>query len=423
MNLHDLPIRYAKTSARSLGMGGAAIAILGEPTLVSTNPAGLALFSFPAASLGQNFVRRKTPIPSHSCEDGASFFNHTQTTTEQTLVNVIVPAGRLKFAVFRETLLDLELNFESTSVLNFSADFDPFELLRTNAPSRRNTTSLEVVENAFAVGFSAFKNLYFGASLRLVKMEFSLLEQDYFASDFSPDAASNCIRHRFAPENFYLQRSVDARRWLNGGNVGALWRIRKSLSLGAYYTHRPGADVSTKIFLPAFHFAAAPQVSFPAAEDSLNWTFNLPDDFGFGFSWQKPNRLSLNFDLVRLFYRDFSAETIRAGASPDLDLDNQWQFRLGGEFISAKKRKLLFLPYEIQSLHLRAGYFNEPPSRLRSIVELEKDALGRTGQSHVLTAGFGVAFRSQGSGFRLDAGASYSSEELRILLSGVISIF
>lgn len=447
LHLSSFRIQYAATGARPLAMGGATIAISDEPTAISVNPAGLAQFVFPAASLGHRF-RHTTYTDRGSTCSGPVDVRTTDFVNDQTLVNVIVPAKILKLAVFREVVLDEQYTlFTPGSVAAPGPGTGAMDFLRRQVPARNTQFALDAVDNAVAAGAAIGRWLNVGASFRLTGLELRLIEDEYVAHDLLRAEAGACVPQAPTPENWYLQRRIEAKKWAAGFNAGILFKPHKALSAGLMFTHRPAFHLDLVSLQPAFALAQpdpAVTAPIPAAHDTSAFAFNLPDVLGIGLSYRVHKRLHLAADLQRIFYTETEQDLRASGTAlldliqdnnpvtgadpdgePDFTLADQWQFRTGVEFeITPRTHRLAVIPYEIQSLHLRAGYFSQPAGRFQPRVPDAglRNSFPRVRSSHFFTVGLGAVVKVQNSRVRIDTALSYGRNRVEVLVSGAVFI-
>ncbi|MFQ5627661.1 MAG: OmpP1/FadL family transporter [bacterium] len=449
-NLRNLSVAYLTSSARALAMGGVAIAATGEPTTISANPAGLAQFQFPAASLGHRFRNVNHSEPGASCEQGNITIENEDFVNDQTMVNVIIPTRFVKVAVFREVVVDKRFSIVAPQILQFSSiDQQPAEVLQQNFPARQTQLKFDVIDNAFAMAFRLSNSLHFGAAFRLTGFEYHLSEQEYFASDHTLNTNQDCLQNRLQAENLYLIRSVDESEWRPGISAGLLYKINKQLTSGFTYLIRPQFDLDINIIAPAYSVRGQdnnPSVAFPAFIESEKIACDLPDVIGFGLSYRDFKRLTTGVDLQYIRYSkiahalsdnksngernliqdDNTLTNADPDGAPDMVISDGWQFSAGVEYgITPKSKKLPFLSYNIQSLHVRAGYLRQPSGVMyaNEVNSQLRHAFPKEKAVDFFTLGLGTVLGVQSSRVRVDIAFSYSSEIIETMVSGAIFIF
>lgn len=449
-NIRNLSVSYLTSSARALAMGGAAIAITGEPTTISVNPAGLAQFQFPAASLGHRFRKVNHIAPAANCEQGNINIKAEDFVNDQTMVNVIIPTRYVKLAVFREVVVDKRLSIVAPQVLQYSsANQQPSEVLRQSFPTRQTQLKFGVVDNAFALAFRMSNSLHFGAAFRLTGLDFRLSEQEYFESRQTLNTNQTCLQNRLHAENLYLIRSVDVNKWRPGVSAGLLLKMHKRLTFGFTYLIRPQFDLEMDIIAPAYSLYGQGNnalATFPAFIDSARITFDLPDVLGVGLSYRDSKRLTAGLDLQYIHYSEIAQALSGAhgygvrnliqddnpltnadpDGAPDMVISDGLQISAGIEYgITPKSKKLPFLSYKIQSLHIRAGYLRQPGGTMyaNEANPQFRHLFPRQKATDFVTLGLGAVMEVQSSRVRVDVAFSYSSESIETMVSGAIFVF
>jgi len=347
-------------------------------------------------------------------------------------------------------VIDERLSTVSPQVLQGSPETMPdIEILQRNFPTRQTQLKFDVVDNAFAIAFRLSNSLHFGATFRLTGFEYRLNEQEYFASNLSGETEHLCTDNSLQADNLYLIRSVDESKWRPGMSAGLLLKISNRLTSGFTLLRRPAFDLATDILAPAYSLTVdtnGTAIAFPALRENAKITFDLPDVYGFGFSYRDFKRLTVGIDVSYVRYTEMlhalsdggdrrtenliQDDSFATAADPDgiadLTISDGWQFSAGIEYgITPKSRKLPFLQYKIQSLHLRAGYLRQPGGVLyaNQANPSFRRFFPRQKSTNFFTVGLGTLVEVQSSRVRVDVAFSYSAESIEAMVSGAIFVF
>lgn len=431
-NLRNLRIHFIIPAARPLAMGGTAIALPNDPTSATVNPAGLILFARPAISSSTQFTIRSTREPSFSCNglpgqersinDGDFFW-------DQTLFSAIFRLGRLHFSTFRETVYDNRVSAITQQPLMVGTENQTAAILQANFPSRNTLQKTQIIDNGLSLAFGLGSKLFFGASLRITRFEYTLLEKQYFSSNF-PDNAPGCYENTLTRENLYLIQDVDEKEWGLGFNLGLLSPLSDKLTVGLTANFRPSFDLEVRTTFPAFAVNRGGRIDAfenHRPDSLLSLVYDIPDSYGLGIAYKPSRKLNLNLDLIYIIYSEFLPDRAHlrnliqddgpAGGGdpdgePDLILSNQLEFRIGLEYMFRPDGKRARFP-------LRLGYYYDPahiihaPSREDYIRENFPKG---TGDHHHLTAGAGIF---SGERLRFDGAVDLSRRSLVIIGSSV----
>lgn len=431
-NLRNLRIHFIIPAARPLAMGGTAIALPNDPTSATVNPAGLILFARPAISSSTQFTIRSTREPSFSCTDipgKERYIDDGDFFWDQTLFSAIFRLGRLHFSTFRETVYDSRISAITQQPLQVGANNETAAILQANFPSRNTAQKTQIIDNGLSLAFGLGGKLSFGASLRITRFEYTLLERQYFAAAF-PDNAPGCYENALNRDNLYLIQDVDEKQWGLGFSLGLLKPLGERLTVGLTANFRPSFDLEVRTTFPDFAVDRGNRVDeFESRRpDSLfSLAYDIPDAYGLGIACKPARSVNLNLDLIYILYREFLPERAElrnliqddgpAGGGdpdgePDLTLSNQLEFRIGLEYMFRPDGRRARFP-------LRLGYYYDPahiihaPSREDYIRENFPKG---TGDHHHITAGAGIF---SGERLRFDGAVDLSRRSLVIIGSSV----
>ncbi|MEZ4765489.1 MAG: hypothetical protein R3C26_20605, partial [Calditrichia bacterium] len=202
-------IRFSSSipAARSLAMGGGAIALPDDPSAVTINPAGLGIFSRPALSATTRYLYfTDAETAYHPAEN-----IEPDKILDQTLISALVVWKNIRFGSFRETIYDQRVLFTSPQQFVVYPGETSTNLLRRNFPSREIIARTQLVENGLSVGFRIGLQFTAGILLRLTRLEYGLTDRQYFPRDISSAAPGSTISSDFSTGNLYATQTIDER--------------------------------------------------------------------------------------------------------------------------------------------------------------------------------------------------------------------
>jgi long-subunit fatty acid transport protein len=375
---------FTNPGARSLGMGGAFVAVADDATAAVANPAGLVILQRPELSAEVKFTRfHNTYRPfSNTEEEGARNVFHSRDFDDNVVTpsffSFVYPTERLVVAAFVRELVNFKSTIESPGV--FFADPSTGDLVRF-LPFR---TKLRIEALDFGLG----------GGLHLEKTH-PLLPNIGASVEFSIGRIrSDLDRFDFGGARIATE-TVDGTDIGIGFTVGALWRPVRNLAIGAVHRRGPRYDMSGTAT-----FVGGDTVTFP-------FGFKVPDVSAVGASYRFFDRLTIGFEATYVQYsqlvKNFQA-IFADSIATKYRVDDALELHLGGEYI--------FFVGNIP-LAVRAGFFTDPDHTIRytggahDTSEAGERVLYQRGKDHYHgTAGFGVVLRP---GFQIDFAANYST--------------
>ncbi len=266
--------------ARSLGLGGAFVALADDATAAFANPAGLVQLLRPEIS-AELRAWNQADAPGSISPSGIGF------------ASFVWPRERWSLAVYGQTLASLEqplgLTLETGGEPGSTA-FNPW------------FTVLDLVNLGFSAAWSATEELSFGLGVSAKRGSFT-------ASGFSLDLGSGPFQ--------LWERSVHDSASSTGWIGGVLWSPTSSWSLGAAY--RSGATLG---------FDLTPVGIDPAATSDLE--ARIPDVAAVGASWRSASgRLLVSVEWERLNSPTAVRSRLHLGGEWILDATPLMGLRLG----------------------------------------------------------------------------------------------
>ena len=384
---------FNNPGARSLGMGGAFVAVADDATAVIANPAGLVILQRPELSAEVKFTRFSNTINafSNTPAEGATNTLHARDFDDSVVTpsffSFVYPAERLVVAAFIREQINYESSFQTEGIfLNDPAGGGVVRLL----PVR---SELEI--RALNLGLAAGINLEkehpmlpnIGASL-----EFSIGRIRSRLDRFGTQGFSG------PPDftNLISTETVDGTDIGIGFNIGALWHPMKDLGVGVVYRRGPRYDTQQTINVVG------------GSSTVLDFGFKVPDVSAAGVSYRFFERLTVAFEATYIQYsqlvKNFQVPLADSVATK-YKVDDALELHLGAEYVFFVKG----IP-----LAARAGFYTNPDHKIRytggqhDASEAAERLLYAGGKDRYHgTAGLGIV---PFPGFQIDFAGNYSKD-------------
>lgn len=401
---------FSNPGARSLGLGGAFVALADDATAAFANPAGLVQLVESEVSLEGRYWSYSTAFTQGGRIDGQPtgigidtdvglrIARSHQDVSGVSFLSLVYPRERWSFAVYRHQLA----NFEFASQTNglFRETGPPYPPgVTSRSLDVRATTNFEVLGWGVAGAYRVSDELSLGLGLT------------YFDGEVSSELASFLFDspERFFFENSYLPQSLvatvdwsidDTDLGLTGG---FLWRISERWRAGGFYREGPELQlVGTASRGPAWPLIF-PDASEPGADST---PIRLPDVYGLGVAYRSTDgTLALAVEWDRIEYSTIiDSLTIEANVM----IEDGDELHVGGEYVFVRTSPVVAL---------RAGAWLDPDHRSVSTSEGRVDrALFRPGDDELhWSFGLGLAFTR----LQLDLAADLSDTVDTVSLSTI----
>lgn len=384
-----LQLSFSDPGARSMGFGGAFVALADDATAALANPAGLTQLIRPEFSIEARRWTYTTPytvggrvegLPSGNGLDSTAGLRTAKSKHDATglsFLSFAYPVGKWSFAFYRHEYADLEFSGATQGLYGGGTD-----CCQSRLWDNQWTSDVEIVSygasaayrihDRFDVGLGA---VYFDALLDANVAEY-LWDEDTPEAFIAPNS--------YLPEQLVRSEDlfVDDTDW--AVNVGFLWRPTESLRVGGVYRQGFEVDIGARVF-------AGQAVDFGVPPGELigelsGVSVEFPDIYGLGVAYRRPDgRLTVSFQWDRVKYSNI----------PDsLELDDQTiddadELHLGAEYVFLDSTPILAV---------RFGAWYDPDHQMRPIIDDPwLDALTLNGEDEIhYTAGLGLVMeRSQ----------------------------
>jgi hypothetical protein len=400
-----LELGYSNPGARSLGFGGAFVALADDATAAYANPAGLVQLTRPEISIEGRLWSYKTPYVFGGRASGTPTGIGIDTTPDLrwrestadfsglSFLSYVYPLKKWSLALYRHQLARFASAFATNGLFAEGSTY-----LETDRwIDRPGSTDLSVVSWAF----SAARRITDAFSLGLT-VAYHDVDMDLETTAYLPD--DDTLAAFFAPSSYLPERSA----WRTSTQVhdsnteatlGFFWRTSERWSLGGFL--RTGFGVSGR-------WDGWPGPA-STADDRRDWHFTgnweFPPVFGLGTAYNtRDGRVTLSFEW------DYVAYSAIFEGDPDETIPDANELHLGGEYVFLQSRPLIAL---------RLGVWLDPDHRVQSTIDDDLfSAVLSPGSDNVHYAfGFGAAFKR----FQIDLAADFSDLRDTVSLSAIFS--
>jgi long-chain fatty acid transport protein len=407
-----LEFSFSNPGARSMGLGGAFVALADDATAAFANPAGLVQLLRPEVSLELRWRDYETPyteggrvagVPSGhgiDSDDGIRTAYSNETTSGVSFLSFVYPGSKWSLAIYRHQLADFSIATEINGLFGITPQGGD-----RRYEDQWTVTDLEIV----GTGVSGAYRLSDRFSLGLGVSYFSGRVDNrgaIYAVDSYPDPSWE--RNSFLPNLLWQTSSFVVDDTDVGFNIGVLWKFAESWRFGAVY--RAGPRFDYELYNQAGPLNEAPEGTILASVTDRSIAF--PDVWGLGLVYRSPDgSLMVGVEWDRVEY-SVIGKTLD---SPLVDtslaaIDDANELHLGAEYVFLKSNPLIAI---------RGGVWHDPDHRFHYLGDDPfSQALYQQGEDllHV-TAGVGIAF----SRFQIDLGADLSQNANVVALSAICS--
>jgi long-subunit fatty acid transport protein len=403
-------LSFSNPGARSLGLGGAFVALADDATAAWANPAGLVQIARPEVSLEGRHWRYSTPFVARGRIEGEpTGFGldtiaglRTETSNDNlsdlAFLSFVYPRNRWSVAVYRHVLANLEATAETRGIFAGRSQCCPQRFL-----DQRNRSNLEIASYGSSGAYRITDS--FSLGLGLVYYDGSLqTASDLYVWDEPEDFLGSVTS--YLPERFVVGQTLFVDDRSLGFTGGFLWRISSHWSLGGKYRQGPEFDFEGRALI-----GPALDLGFPPGTEivlDLGAQVDFPDNYGLGAAYRSgQGRLTMAFEWDRVTYSD----PLDSLGVDDQDIDDADELHLGGEWALLEMRPLLAV---------RVGVWLDPDHQTRAN-ERANDftrALLQPGEDEMHYAvGLGVALKN----FQLDGAIDFSDSVKTASLSAILS--
>jgi len=402
-----LQFSFSDPGARSMGFGGAFVALADDATAAFSNPAGLAQLLRPEISIEGRRWSYSSPFTESGRVEGLPSGFGIDTTvglqrvtseddlTELSFLSLVYPKNNWSLALYRHEYADFKFFSETQGLFAGGTN-----CCQDRFWDQRSQTEMEILSYGLSAAYRVSDKLNLGLGLV------------YYDASFVSDASiflwdEDTIPSIFAPNSYLPERSVFSERitfddadWAL--TVGFLWRLSGSWSVGGVYRQAPKVDVNV-----ALTAGQALDLGVPPGEVFEQGTavLELPRLYGLGFAYRDPDgSLTVTFQWDRVEY----SSIVDSLEIDDRVIDDVDELHLGAEYVFLDSTPIIAI---------RFGTWLEPDHQMRDTSGeiLARALLPRGDDEMHYSAGLGVAFQ----GFQIDLGADFADRVDTVSLSAI----
>ena len=389
-NVVTLQYNFSNPGARSLGLGGAFVALADDATAAYANPAGLTQLARPEVSVeGRSWSYSTTYVEGGRASGeptgigldtvpGIRGATSQADFSELSFLSVVYPWKRFTFALYRHQLARFASSFEPQGLF---AEGDTVMGTR-RWREQPGGNDLDAVNFGLAVGFRITDSLSVGLGVSHQDVQMGFGSASYLPDDDSVESFFGV--NSFLPERLVFESSILIEGTNRSRTVGILWRPAELWRLGAF--RRQGFAIHASGVQRAGP-AAFPGIP-PLARFEGAWFF--PETYGAGIAYQSPGgRWTGSLEWDHVGYSE------NLNNDPDERIPDADEIHLGGEYVFLDRDPVLAV---------RLGAWLDPDHRIQATIDDDLfSALLPPGEDEVhLAGGVGLAFERFQLDFALD---------------------
>ena len=405
-----IPVQFSFSDpgARSMGFGGAFVALADDATAAFANPAGLVQLLRPEVSVEGRRWSYSTPFTEGGRLAGLPTGNGIDTTvglrtatsehklTGLSFLSLVYPGDDWSLAFFRHEWANLEF-------------FSETQGLFTGGPGTlgrfvdvRATSDQEFVSYGLSAAYRISDRFNLGLGVVYHDLSFEASETRFLPDD-------DTLASVFAQNSYLPERSVTIERSFGHATdwtfiAGFLWRLSESWSIGGVYRQGPEVEGEGEETAGEANDLGVPPGSVVFRGPGV---LELPDFYGLGFAYRAPDgRLTVSFQWDRIEYSN-SADSLRFDERTIDDVD---ELHLGAEYVFLGSTPIVAV---------RLGAWLDPDHQIRTTTDdpLDRALLPRGDDEMHYAAGLGVALQN----FQIDLGVDFADRVDTVSLSAIYS--
>jgi hypothetical protein len=405
-----LQLSFSDPGARSMGFGGAFVALADDATAAFANPAGLVHLLRPEVSIEARRWSYSTPFTEGGRAEGFPSGYGIDTMvglrsersdaniTGLSFLSFAYPMRDWSFALFRHEYANLKFFGETQGLFGGGTD-----CCQTRFIDQRSTSELDIVSSGFSVAYRISDKFDVGLGVAYYDATLEASVTQFFADDDSPESF-------FRPNSYLPERSLlshrnffDSNDWTLTG--GFLWKLSETLSIGGVY--RQGLETGFEIEVTAgeaVDFGVPPGGVLARASGG---PVEFPAIYGLGFAYRVPDgRLTLSFQWNRVEYSSVPASI----GVDDQTIDDVDDLHLGAEYVFLDSTPIIAV---------RLGAWLEPDHQMRATTDdpFVRALLPREEDDIHYAAGLGVATQN----FQIDLAVDFADRMDTVSLSAIYS--
>jgi long-subunit fatty acid transport protein len=402
-SISTLEFSFSNPGARSMGVGGAFVALADDATAAIANPAGLLQLVRSEVSIEGRYWGYTTP----NVEGGRIFGPPTgegldvspglrvgessEELSGLSFLSLVHSARRWSLAFYRHQLANYEFYGETGAL--FAGPWPGFPDSRARSWDLRKAVDLDIVSYGVSGAYRVTERLSLGLGVTYFEGSMKISSETFaaYAADDPTDFEFYHAESLFAPE-LLVERLTNISDDTDFGVLaGILLRLSERWSLGAVVREGPELEALSEVRAGPVHDSHSEGDLLQSGEGEI-W---FPDVYGVGIAFRsRDDRVTIGFEWDRITYSDLREST---GADPEFVLDDGNEWRLGGEYAFLGSRPILAL---------RLGAWLDPVHRIgyRGGDYVAQAVLDPGSDELHLAGGIGFAFQR----FQIDLGVDIS---------------
>jgi hypothetical protein len=357
-------LSYSNPGARSMGFGGAFVALADDATAAFANPAGLIQLLRTEVSAELRSWSYATPYVAGGRVSGAptgigldtspglSRAESSPQFTGLSFLSFVYPRGNWSFALHRHQLVRFESFAQIEGLFSDPPGLGgvlPGFAGTVRDQDMRTYADADVVAHAFSAAYKVREDFSLGFGITHFDGSVRVVVEEYLPGRDS--AAAYFAASPFLPERLDLRSTLTADDTDWGLSAGFLWSFAPRWRLGGFYRQGP-------------EFSATAGVA-SGVEQRLLTAMGFPDAWGLGAAFRTADgRLIVAFEWDRVEYSTLLDRLSSALVGPETDLiepgtrvDDGSELHLGMEYAFVGSRPLIAL---------RLGAWLDPDHRIRN---------------------------------------------------------
>jgi long-subunit fatty acid transport protein len=378
--ISGIQFNFVPPGARSLGLGGAFVAIANDATAAFTNPAGLTHLTQQEVSFEARAIESATlftdggrgnAVPSGIGLDTESALRYGESKDSfaaPAFLSYVRPASDFRFALYAHRVVDFSSRFESEGAFYTHPDRE-CRSSRLSGCGRLFpiTTDLEV----------SVRNLGAAFAVRMGRVSLGLgvnhydfdIEGTTLRYDVVPDLADLSGPGKFfgpplrQPEQVFATQEQRGEGRDVAFNAGLLIALTRSLSLG--FAYRDGASfpyLYTITCGPSAPEFCSQVPGLGSGRGAFDAVFHLPAEWGAGLAFQPLGNVTVALDYTHIEYsalvEDFTVAANPFSDPEDFGVDDADEVHLGIEIVLTSLRR---------PIALRFGGWYDPAHQIRFV--------------------------------------------------------
>ena len=400
-----LQFNFSDPGARSMGFGGAFVALADDATAAFSNPAGLTQILKPELSIEGRSWSYSTPYTEGGRAEGlpsglgidSTVGLRTATSdvdiTGLSFLSFVIPKGRWSLAFYRHDLANFEFFSETQGLFGGGTD-----CCQTRDFDMRAANDLDIVSYGLSAAYRISDKFDLGLGLIYYDTSFVTNATLFRTDDDSP--ASIVGLNSYLPERTVLNERIFFDDSDTALSAGFLWRLSDKWRIGGVY--RQAYEVNLGVELTAGE-TFDPGVTPGDQLLRLDIMLEMPTMYGLGLAYRDPDgRLTVSFQWDQVKYSNI-VDSLRLD---DRAMDDIDELHLGAEYVFIDSTPIVAV---------RFGAWLEPDHQLRARPDnVFAQALLPRGKDEIhLSAGFGVAMER----LQIDVAADFADHLDTVSLS------